>query len=290
MPETSKHYPLEIVEPLDYLVIGHLTADLDDGDVHLGGTAAFSGLTANAFGLRTGMVTSFANDLDTTPINSLWMRNKTSASSTTFRNLSDGKNRTQYLYHSAAFLQQSDMPIFLTPPEFLHLGPVANEVDPDILSHYPQSLKCLTPQGWLRGVDENKRVVHKNWQQAEQALSQADIAVISLDDVQKDEDIIAWMAGLVPVFVVTENFNGARVYWHNDARYINAPEVKYQDDTGAGDIFATAFFYRYWYTRDPWEAGRFAVLLASWSVTRKRLKSIPLPEEIEQAKLELLHH
>jgi len=290
MPETSKKTKLKINEPLDYLVVGHLTADLVDGDIQLGGTAAFSGLTASALGLRVGIVTSFANDLDTTPINSLWMKNKPSADSTTFRNLSDGKNRTQYLYHTAQPLTPNDLPAFDSAPEILHLGPMANEVDPNILSSFPHSLKCLTPQGWLRGVDENKQVAYKNWEQAEQALSQADIAIISLDDVQKDEDLIAWMAGLVPIFVVTENFNGARVYWHNDARYINAPEVKYQDDTGAGDIFATAFFYRYLYTKDPWEAGRFAVLLASRSVTRKHLNSIPLPEEIEQAKLELLHH
>jgi sugar/nucleoside kinase (ribokinase family) len=96
------------------------------------------------------------------------------------------------------------------------------------------------------------------------------------------------MASLIPVFVVTENYRGARIYWHSDVRFIKAPEVKYVDDTGAGDIFATAFFYRYFFTKDPWEAGRFAVKLASSSVTRHHLDSIPDAEEIKQAKIQLI--
>ena len=36
------------------------------------------------------------------------------------------------------------------------------------------------------------------------------------------------------------------------------------DATGAGDIFAAAFFWRLYVTRDPWEAARFATHLASF--------------------------
>jgi len=55
-------------------------------------------------------------------------------------------------------------------------------------------------------------------------------------------------------------------------------------------IFAAAFFYRYYTTKDPWEAGRFAVLLASWSVTKQHLQSIPTSHEIKKAKIELMAH
>lgn len=280
----------KLSQPLQYLVIGHVTADLTENGVRLGGTSAFSGLTANALGLRSGMVTSFAKDLDISPIDAVWIMNKASQVSTTFKNISDGVERTQFLFHTAKRLTKKDLPTLTRPPGILHLGPVANEVDPDILSEYPNSMKCLTPQGWFRGTTETGKVERQVWENCEQFLSQADIAVISQEDVQNDENYIAKMADSIPVFVVTENFKGARVYWHNDARYFNAPEVKYKDDTGAGDIFATAFFYRYYFTRDPWEAGRFAVLLASWSVTRQYLDSIPTPGEIQKAKLELIEH
>jgi sugar/nucleoside kinase (ribokinase family) len=44
--------------------------------------------------------------------------------------------------------------------------------------------------------------------------------------------------------------------------------VQAVDATGAGDTFATAFFIRLYETRDPWEAARFANLLAARSVTQ----------------------
>jgi len=41
-------------------------------------------------------------------------------------------------------------------------------------------------------------------------------------------------------------------------------------------------------TRDPWEAARFATLIASRSVTRVGLAGIPTPQEIEEFLMEVL--
>jgi sugar/nucleoside kinase (ribokinase family) len=60
------------------------------------------------------------------------------------------------------------------------------------------------------------------------------------------------------------------------------------DATGAGDIFAAAFFARLHQTRDPWEAARFATNLASHSVTRVGLSGIPTREEVEGCLMEVL--
>jgi len=60
------------------------------------------------------------------------------------------------------------------------------------------------------------------------------------------------------------------------------------DTTGAGDIFATAFFFRLYATRDPWEAARFATQLAANSVTREGLNGIPTQEEIQECMTEVL--
>lgn len=277
-----------ITPPLDYLVMGHVTADLTPDGIRMGGTVTFSGLTAHQLGLKTGIITSFSDEIDPTPIQSIWVKNKLSAQTTTFKNISDGIDRTQFLYSTAQPLTEKDLPSLPYTPSIVHLGPVANEVDPEILKHFPNSLKCLTPQGYFRKKESDNRIIHQPWHDWEKYLEQADVAVISQEDVQHDEAYISSMARSIPVFVVTENYKGARVYWHNDARFISAPEVKYVDDTGAGDIFAAAFFYRYFFTKDPWEAGRFAVLLASWSVQRDYLDSIPTLTEIEMAKLELL--
>ena len=50
------------LEPVDYLVIGHAAHDLTPSGARLGGTVAFSALTARALGLRVGIVTSVANE------------------------------------------------------------------------------------------------------------------------------------------------------------------------------------------------------------------------------------
>ena len=288
MHHQEKTIDIEIRHPLDYLVIGHLTADLTADGTRLGGTAAFSGLTAHALGLKTGIITSCSEDLEISPINPLWSKVKISEHDTTFKNISDGINRKQYLYHIAERISLEDFSSLSQSPKILHLGPVANEVDPEILNLFPGSLKCLTPQGWFRKRNQDNQVELHTWDEWEKYLPKADSAVISIDDVQRNEDLISKMALSIPSFAVTENYLGARVYWNNDARFFRAPEVKYADDTGAGDIFAAAFFYRYFMTKDPWEAGRFAVLLASWSVTRSHLESIPTTEEIAEAKYELL--
>lgn len=288
MQNSNTSHQTETSKPIDYLVIGHLTADLTPAGVRMGGTVTFSGLTAHKLGLHVGIISSYAEDMDISAINSLWIKNIKSEHTTTFKNISDGINRTQYLYHVANRLTQSDLPGFTSPPKIVHLGPVANEIDPEIMLAYPESLKCMTPQGWFRHRDDQDQVKLAPWENAERYLEMADAAVISVEDVQKDEDYIAKLAACIPVFVVTENYRGARVYWHNDARFISAPGVKYVDDTGAGDIFAAAFFYRYYFTKDPWEAGRFAVQLASWSVQRAYLESIPTHGEIENAKMELI--
>ena len=276
------------ISALTYLVIGHVTADLTPTGIRLGGTAAFSGLTAQALGLRTGIITACAPELNTLRIKSLLLFTKISTQSTTFENISDGTQRVQYLYHLAERLTVEDIPRFDPAPDIIHLGPVANEVDWKIIHNFPNSMKCLTPQGWMRSRNSENQVHYQHWDNFELAISHSDVAVISLDDVLKDEALIAEMASAIPVFAVTENYRGARVYWNNDVRFFKAPEVKYVDDTGAGDIFATAFFYRYFFTKDPWEAGRFAVTLASNSVTRKHLDSIPSAEEIAHAKIQLI--
>jgi sugar/nucleoside kinase (ribokinase family) len=79
------------------------------------------------------------------------------------------------------------------------------------------------------------------------------------------------------------------LYWNGDRRRFQTRDVPEVDATGAGDVFAAAFFFRLLSTRDPWEATRFATLLASHSVTRVGLDGIPTPREIESCLMEILH-
>ena len=56
-------------EPVDYLVIGHVTQDVLPNGFALGGTASYSALTAKAAGLRVGIVTSCDPNLSLPELN-----------------------------------------------------------------------------------------------------------------------------------------------------------------------------------------------------------------------------
>ena len=100
--------------------------------------------------------------------------------------------------------------------------------------------------------------------------------------------MIESLAHQTRVLAVTEGAAGSVLYWNGDRRRFRAPEIAEVDGTGAGDIFAAAFFVRLYTTRDPWEAARFATRLASYSVTRDGLDGIPTRKEIEESTVEVL--
>ena len=112
--------------------------------------------------------------------------------------------------------------------------------------------------------------------------------MISVEDVEYNEDRIEEMVTTCRVLAVTEGAEGVRVYWNGDVRHFRPPQTEVTDTVGAGDIFATAFFYRLHSTSDPWEAARFATQLATTSVTRRGMESIPSSEEIKFATVEVL--
>jgi sugar/nucleoside kinase (ribokinase family) len=154
---------------------------------------------------------------------------------------------------------------------------------------FAPALLGLTPQGWMRQWNAEGRVSPTLWQRANTALARASAVVISREDVNGDEELIEQMAQQTRILAVTESAAGAVLYWNGDRRRFRAPDVMEVDATGAGDVFAAAFFTRLLATRDPWEATRFATLLASCSVTRAGLDGIATPREVEECMLEVLH-
>jgi hypothetical protein len=283
-------YRIAPVEPVDYLVIGHLTRDLLPDGTRLGGTAAYASLTARAMGLRVGVLTSCeecltSSELENAGIRVVGMR---SDMTTTFENIHTPNGRVQYLHSVASTIDLSMVPEAWRSTPIVHLGPVAREVDPNIIRAFPTALVGLTVQGWLRGWDQEGRVHYSDWPEAAFVLQQAGAAALSIEDVRGNEDIIDEMASSIRVLVVTEGSLGARVYWNGDMRRFPAPKMEEVDPVGAGDIFAAAFFIRLQATRDPWEAARFANLLASHSVKRTGLDGIPTAEEVQSGLVEIL--
>lgn len=275
------------LEPVDYLVIGHLTRDLTPEGPRLGGTASFAALTAQALGLRVGVVTSWAADLPLSALRGIPIANYSAEVSTTFENIHTSMGRVQYIRQIASSLDYYHIPEPWRNASIIHLGPVAQEIEPGILGYLSSSLVGLTPQGWMRAWDEQGKIYPTDWPEASFVLHRAGATVISLEDVNGDESIVDEMAASCRILAVTEGRQGSRVFWSGDVRRFYPPEVNEVDTIGAGDIYAAAFFARLFTTRDPWEAGRFATLLAACSVTRPYFSGIPTAEEIYNVSIEV---
>ncbi|MBI9046137.1 MAG: hypothetical protein JEZ06_16715 [Anaerolineaceae bacterium] len=279
---------LQPIKPIDYLIIGHLTHDIVPGGFMLGGTAAYAALTAKAMGFEVGIVSSCANCHRYPELSGIQIIASTAEFSTTFENINHDNERLQYIHHKADDLDLHMIPELWKTTPIVHFGPVAQEISPNLVHAFPDSMIGLTPQGWMRQWDNEGKVTYTDWIESIYVLPKSSAAIISLDDVKRNEEIIEDMVPSIPVLVVTDAGNEIRVYWHGDIRCFKPAIVEDVDATGAGDIFAATFFGRLYQTRNPWEAARFANGIASQSISRLGLNSAPTPTEIKKQMIEVI--
>jgi sugar/nucleoside kinase (ribokinase family) len=278
----------QTINPIDYLVIGHITQDVVENGYSLGGTVSFAALTARAMGLRVGILTACTPDLDLSPLDGISIAAVNSDHNTTFQNIYTPAGRIQYLNHQAEILEPGMIPETWRSTPIVHLGPVAQEIAPTMVRAFPDSFIGVTPQGWMRAWDAEGRVHYSDWLESRFILENSSAVVLSVEDIEKDQKRVEDMLTSIRVLVLTEGAEGAQLYWNGDVRRFRPPQKYDGDATGAGDIFAASFFYRLHTTRDPWEATRFATQLASLSVTRKGLAGVPTLEEAKEEMIEVL--
>jgi hypothetical protein len=293
-------HSLASLEPVDFLVIGHLTCDVTPEGFRLGGGATYAALTARAMGLRAGIVTAWGDEISLEPLQGITVVSQPAEHSTTFENVYTDGVRVQTIRHVAPRLDFAGVPEAWWHAPILHLAPVAQELDPLLPDFLHPTLLGLSAQGWLRDWDEQGRVSPTRWgfsgshdeaslpTQVRDAIRKAGAVFISAEDVGGDEHHIEEFALASRLLAVTEGGEGARLYWNSDLRRFRSPQVTEVDATGAGDIFAAAFLVRLYATRDPWEACRFACRMAAISVTRRGLDGIPTPAEIQACLTEVL--
>jgi hypothetical protein len=274
---------------LDYLVIGHITSDKTKSGYQIGGTAAYAAKTAQILGHTPGILTSCAiNHLDLTEIASIPVFSPLNKSTTIFENILVDHLRKQIIHEWAGPISLEALPTEWLSPSIVHFGPVAREVDPGWVHQFSASYKGFTPQGIMRFWNKDGLVYRTPIIPDGRILKEFNAIIFSIEDIAEDEDIIDAYARDSQVLAVTEGRKGVRIYWQGDMRYFSAPVVDEIDSTGAGDIFAAAFFIRHAQTKNPWEAARFAVQVAAISVTRTGLESIPTADEIKKLTLEIL--
>lgn len=263
---------MEFPDPVDYLVIGHICRDLTPEGEAIGGTAAYSAATASTLGCRTAVVTSFAaEDAWQASLTDVTIHRLPSTTTTTFENVYTKSGRVQTIHGVAGKIGVQDIPAGMHRTKIAHIGPVANEVDPQVIALFSNSLVGLTPQGWMRTWAENGRVQPRLWDDAADFLPLAAATFISDEDLLEPQ-MLTTFRRYSRVLVMTQGAAGCVVYFGDEARSIPAPKVNAVDLTGAGDIFATAYLIRLHQTGgDPWEAARFANEVAARSVTASGL-------------------
>jgi sugar/nucleoside kinase (ribokinase family) len=264
-----------------YLAIGHICQDVVPEGRILGGTATYASLTARALGWQTTALTRIAPQVDLSRLGAVACLRLPGERTTTFENIYTLDGRVQFLHDVAEPITKADTAGLRLQADVVHLAPVANEVDPDLADAFDGALIGATPQGWMRRWDSSGRVRRGEWLQAEVVLNRADAIVLSLEDVGGDWALIRRWADAARVLVVTLGRDGCTVYTHGERpQPIPTLPVEEVDPTGAGDVFAAAFFVRLRESGDPIGAARFANCIAARSVTRFGLDGAPTRQEV----------
>lgn len=260
-----------------------MTADLVPGGKMLGGTVSYATPTYAAFGHRVGVLTSAA--YDESLLGNLLRFGKVvslpASSSLTYENVYSDHGRQQYVRATARSIRFGDIPNAWLNVPYVHLGPLAAELDPlEMARNFPGATVMLTLQGLLRQWGEDGLVRFRPWFDAE-ALSLVDIVVYSQEDIQQYPQLTEKMRAQCQHLIVTNGRNGGTYYNPGRAIRYASSEVIPQDLTGAGDVFAASLLgVLPFVDNDVRKAAVVAGRLAAYSVTRSGLDSAPSPEEI----------
>ena len=268
----------------DYLVIGHVTKDVVPGGFRFGGTVTYCSLTARNLGHHAAVLTRSAPLADLPSyLHDVALHVIPADETTTFENTYLPSGRVQYLRATAGPIPAEAVPAAWRDAPVVHLGPVDQEVPPEIADFFPaQTLIGATPQGWLRAWGEHGRVRPAVWENAAQVLSRIDVLVFSVEDMGGDLALVQRYAEMARLAVVTEDVRGCTVWQGGRRERFPAFAVDEVDPTGAGDVFVAAFLLRYATHRDTAEAAHFANCAASFAVEGIGAAAIPTLEQVEE--------
>jgi 1D-myo-inositol 3-kinase len=280
----AERYPLGV----DYLVVGQVSLDVFGTRYVLGGSATYAALTANRLGQRVGVLTSA--DFEPTLLETLIGRDGFLApatdvrvarvpsqhGTTTFVNHYEGDARRQEVRAVAEVIRAAQLlPEWRSAP-LVHLAPLALDVALDFVHAFPNAMLGVTPQGWMRAWDESGQVRAIPWEHAEPVLERADAIVLSEEDLA-DRGVLPRYAERAKLLVVTEARRGAYFYERGTGPFRSRAFVpaRETDPTGAGDVFAAAFFTEYRRTGDAQASADLANCVASFSLEKRAWQGIP---------------
>jgi sugar/nucleoside kinase (ribokinase family) len=276
-----------------YLVIGHICADLlADGSTVLGGTALYSALTAARLGWRVGVLTrgAFGTTVAGLKIPSLEpyaeelsIVCQDAERPTVFVNEYMADRRVQQIRHWAGPIDLRGLPPHWRNARVVHLGPIAQEIDARETGALTPDFLGATPQGWMREWprETGGRVNLRHLRIAPELLGRLDGVVVSIEEISQSRDVVEHV-GARRLGVVTKGEGGARVVYGGETADLPGFRVPVRDLTGAGDVFAAAFFIRATdRTASAVAAARFANAVAALSLRGVGPTGVPTLAEVE---------
>lgn len=276
-----------------YLVIGHIVADLlPDNTAVLGGTALYSALTAARLGWRVGVLTrgAYGVTVDGVAIPSLEpfadelsIITQDAESPTTFVNEYTAGRRAQKIGKWAGPIDLRGLPPHWRNARVIHLGPVAQEIDMRQTGSLTPGFFGATPQGWMREWPRatGGRVSLHHLRLSAELISRLDGIVVSVEEISQAREAVERI-GARRLGAITKGEGGARILYGGDVADVPGFRIKEVDLTGAGDVFAAAFFIRATdRTAGAKTAALFANAVAALSLRAVGPAGVPTLAEVE---------
>jgi 1D-myo-inositol 3-kinase len=268
----------------DFVAVGHVTLDRFGGGVRPGGAALYAAITAHRLGLSAGLLTSHGDDfpLDALPPQ-IEVVTVPAPATTSFEHGEEAGIRVLTLRGRAQPLGAGDVPDDWAEAAVVLLAPVIDEVDPLVITRFPDAAIGAAMQGWLRRAEPDGRIVPAPWEAPAFLLGRVQALFLSAADVAGQEaEALDWFQH-VPIGVLTAGPSGALLFVNGQRYEVPARAGDEVDATGAGDVFAAAFLVRSHLHDDAWDAARAASCAAGLSVSGEGWSRVPDRALLEQA-------
>jgi sugar/nucleoside kinase (ribokinase family) len=165
----------------------------------------------------------------------------------------------------------------------IHLGPIAQEIDPKQTGGLTPGFLGVTPQGWMRDWprETGGRVRLHSLRLPGELLGRVDAMVVSDEEITYARDVVEQI-GARRLGVITMGEDGSRILYGGERADLPGYKVPTIDLTGAGDVFAAAFFIRATdRSASAITAGRFANAVAALSLRGVGASGIPSKKEVD---------
>jgi sugar/nucleoside kinase (ribokinase family) len=266
----------------DLVAVGHVTLDETPRGTRAGGAAYYAAITAHRLGLRVGLLTSLADDFPRHAVPpEIALAVVPAARTTRYVLTPAGRGRRLELRARAADIGLDSLPDAWRAAGLAVVGPVAGEVPGPIAAGFGDTSVAVLPQGWMRQFGRDGAVARRPWPSPSAVLPHAQLVVVSDEDLEgTEDDAVTWFQQ-VPIGALTRGAAGATLYVNGEPYHVAPDPVIAVDDTGAGDVFATALLIEYQRSADPWLAGAAAACAAAMSTTGEGASAIPDRPQLE---------